>query len=288
MADIAIARDPMVCGPKSGIPIGAGLENVYISIAGIIGAGKTTLATALAKTLALPVHYEPVSDNVYLEDFYQDMSRYGFPLQIYLLNKRFRQQQQIVWEGRGGVQDRTIYEDAIFAKMLRDDGLMEEREYQTYLSLFNNMSNFMRKPNLIVYLDVSPEESYERIRARSRECESGLPLEYLKKLAAAYENFLEDISKIIPVLRVNWAQFHTPESMARQIQQEYEAMRVIRNVDWGVKGETPGHYQLAHAGKLAKGVGPAEEEAEHTAASTPQRARAEDASSPLAAAETPQ
>ena len=97
--------------PKSGIPLASGLENVYISIAGLIGAGKTTLATALAKTLGLPVHYEPVTDNVYLEDFYQDMKRYGFPLQIYLLNKRFRQQQQIVWEGRGGVQDRTIYED---------------------------------------------------------------------------------------------------------------------------------------------------------------------------------
>lgn len=106
--------------PRSGIPIAAGLENVYISIAGLIGAGKTTLAKALAEVLGLPVHYEPVTDNVYLEDFYKDMKRYGFPLQIYLLNKRYRQQQQIVWEGRGGVQDRTIYEDAIFAKMLRE------------------------------------------------------------------------------------------------------------------------------------------------------------------------
>ena len=160
MSDITI--DPNETLQRSGIPIGAGLENVYISIAGLIGAGKTTLATALGDVLKLPVHYEPVTDNVYLEDFYRDMKRYGFPLQIYLLNKRFRQQQQIVWEGRGGVQDRTIYEDAIFAKMLRDDGLMEEREYQTYLSLFNNMSNFMRKPNIIVYLDVTPEESHRR------------------------------------------------------------------------------------------------------------------------------
>lgn len=107
--DIPIADGSLL--PKSGIPIASGLENVYISIAGLIGAGKTTLATALSKTLGLPVHFEPVTDNVYLEDFYKDMKRYGFPLQIYLLNKRFRQQQQIVWEGRGGVQDRTIYED---------------------------------------------------------------------------------------------------------------------------------------------------------------------------------
>ena len=81
----------------------------------LAGAGKTTLATALGDVLGLPVYYEPVSDNAYLEDFYRDMKRYGFPLQIYLLNKRFRQQQQIVWEGRGGVQDRTFARAASFA-----------------------------------------------------------------------------------------------------------------------------------------------------------------------------
>jgi deoxyadenosine kinase len=176
---------------------------------------------------------------VYLEDFYKDMKRYGFPLQIYLLNKRFRQQQQIVWEGRGGVQDRTIYEDAIFAKMLRDDGLMEEREYQTYLSLFNNMSNFMRKPNVIVYLDVTPEQSYERIKMRSRECESSLPLEYLIKLSRAYEDFLEDISQIIPVLRVDWSSFRSAEEMAEQIRVQYAAMRAIKRVDWDPVPATP-------------------------------------------------
>ena len=143
--------------------IAAGLENVYISIAGLIGAGKTTLAAALGKTLGLPVHYEPVSDNVYLEDFYKDMSRYGFPLQIYLLNKRFRQQQQIVWEGRGGVQDRTIYEDAIFAKMLRDDGLMEEREYQTYLSLFNNMCAEGAAPHGPPHVDPHLSSAHPRV-----------------------------------------------------------------------------------------------------------------------------
>lgn len=160
------------------------------------------------------------------------MGRYGFPLQIYLLNSRFRQQQQIVWDGRGGVQDRTIYEDAIFAKMLHDDGLLEHREYQTYLSLFNNMSNFMRKPNVIVYLDVTPEESYERIKMRSRDCESSLPLEYLQKLSKAYEDFLQDISQLIPVLRVNWSSFHSAEEMAQQIQTQYRAMRTIRRIDW--------------------------------------------------------
>eukprot|EP01048_Picozoa_sp_COSAG05_P007950 COSAG05_NODE_581_length_8548_cov_3.360279_6_plen_211_part_00 len=124
------------------------LENVFIGISGMIGAGKSTLAKALAEKLDLPVHYEPVVDNVYLEDFYGDMAKYSFQLQVYLLNRRFKQQQQIVWQGMGGVQDRTIYEDSVFAKMLHDSGHMDDRDYATYLDLFKNMSNFMKKPNI--------------------------------------------------------------------------------------------------------------------------------------------
>merc|ERR1712146_340258 len=103
-------------------------------------------------------------------------------MQIFLLNKRFRQQQQIVWQGSGGVQDRTIYEDSIFARMLRDSGHMDERDFKTYMELFQNMANFMKKPNIIVHLDLTPEESYRRIQLRKRECESGIPVEYLKAL----------------------------------------------------------------------------------------------------------
>jgi deoxyadenosine kinase len=90
------------------------------------------------------------------------------------------------------VQDRTIYEDSVFARMLRNAGLMDERDYQTYVSLFNNMSNFMKKPNIIVHLDVTPEESLRRIRSRSRDCEAGITLEYLQGLYAASVHALQN------------------------------------------------------------------------------------------------
>ena len=206
------------------------MENVFIGISGMIGAGKTTLATALAKELNLPVHYEPVTDNVYLADFYKDMSKYAFPLQIYLLNKRFKQQQQIVWNGRGGVQDRTIYEDTVLAKMLAKSGHMSQRDYETYLSLFSNMSHFMKKPNIIVHLDVSPEQSMDRIKMRSRGCESGMSLDYLKALHQAYEEFISDISRVIPVIKVDYSKFPTAEQMAKAIKVQYAEIANIRHV----------------------------------------------------------
>ena len=227
------------------------MENIFIGICGLIGSGKTSLATSLGEVLNLPVFYEEVIENDYLDDFYKDMGKYSFPLQIYLLNKRFKQHQQIIWQGKGGVQDRTIYEDTIFAKMLMEDGKMDERDYKTYLDLFNNMANFMRKPNIIIFLDVKPEQSLERIKMRARNMESSIKIEYLEKLAKAYENFIKDISKVIPVIRVNWDQFgmglgaaqtdfeqvcsksfYTAEKMAAIIKEEYEKLSIVHNVKW--------------------------------------------------------
>ena len=105
-----------------------GLSEIFIGIAGLIGAGKTTLADALGAHLNLPVYYEPVKDNAYLADFYSDTKKYAFATQIYLLNRRFAQHQEIIWRGGGGVQDRTIYEDAVFAKTLVNQGLMDRRD----------------------------------------------------------------------------------------------------------------------------------------------------------------
>jgi deoxyadenosine kinase len=209
---------------------GGPLGKAFIGIAGIIGAGKTTLATALGQHLGLDVHYEPVIDNEYLADFYRETKRYSFAMQIYLLNRRFQQHQEIIWRGRGGVQDRTIYEDAIFARTLRDMELMEPRDYETYVSLFRNLSNFMCRPNVIIYLDVTPEKSMERIRGRDRVVESGITVDYLTRLYNNYEEFLAEISRLIPVLRVRWDEFWEVERLAEAITREYHRGSFLREV----------------------------------------------------------
>ena len=208
------------------------LQDLFIGIAGMIGAGKSTLATRLGELLDLPVYYEPVDDNEYLADFYRDTAKYAFATQIYLLNRRFQQHQEIIWRGGGGVQDRTIYEDAVFAKMLVRLGLMEDRDFQTYLSLFRHMSNFMCRPSVIIYLDVSPERSMDRIRMRNRDVESGISLDYLKALYLEYEAFIGDISRTVPVIRVDYDRFRSAEEMAGVIEREYLDSVFLRKVTW--------------------------------------------------------
>jgi deoxyadenosine kinase len=206
------------------------LGTMFIGIAGMFVAGKSQLAAALGQHLGIDVHYEPVADNDYLADFYRDTPRYSFAMQVYLLNRRFQQHQEIIWRGRSAVQDRTIYEDSIFAKMLARTGLMEERDSRTYVQLFRHMSNFMCKPSVIVYLDVSPESSYERIRMRSRGVESGIKLEYLAALYDGYQEFVASISKVVPVIRVDYERFATAEEMAEVIRREYLDASFLRQV----------------------------------------------------------
>ena len=208
------------------------LQDLFIGIAGLIGAGKSTLATALGEHMGLPVYYEPVQDNDYLADFYTDTAKYAFSMQIYLLNRRFQQHQEIIWQGGGAIQDRTIYEDSIFAKTLLNLGLMDERDYRTYLNLFKNMSNFMCRPNLIIYLDLKPKTSLERIHMRSRDVESEISLDYLEMLYQEYEIFIEEIARTIPVIRVPWEQFHDADEVAEMIEKEYLQTSFIRSVGW--------------------------------------------------------
>ncbi len=206
------------------------LDTMFIGIAGMIGAGKSTLATALGRHMGLTVYYEPVEDNEYLADFYRDTAKYSFATQIYLLNRRFQQHQEIIWRGEPAIQDRTIYEDAIFAGMLSESGLMDPRDYRTYLQLFKHMSNFMCRPSAIIYLDVTPQRSMERILQRSRDVESTIEMAYLERLYAGYESFVQQISKRIPTIRVSWEKYQDVEVMAGVIRSEYMNSDFLREV----------------------------------------------------------
>jgi deoxyadenosine kinase len=204
------------------------IENPHIAISGLIGAGKSTLADMLAAELNLPVYHERVADNPYLEAFYGDMARHAFGLQISLLNTRFAEQQRIVWSGRGGVQDRSIYEDMVFARSLHAGGLMSQLELNTYETLFRNMSNFMQRPTMLVHLEVAPEVALERIRSRGRPMEAGITLEYLKNLSAEYRRFVVEINHAIPVISIDYSKFLDAKEIVKIIAGEYARLKVVR------------------------------------------------------------
>lgn len=199
----------------------APLVKPYIALSGLIGAGKSTLAAALAELLDVPVQHEAVGENPYLADFYADMETHAFPLQIQLLNDRFREQQKIVWSKKGAVQDRSLYEDVVFARMLAANRKMSWRNLATYMELFDTMTSLMRHPNLIVYLDVEPEEALRRINLRGRPMERGITLEYLRALREQYEVFLSELSRTTRVIRVNYAQFCEPRAIVEAIRREW-------------------------------------------------------------------
>ena len=164
---------------------------MFIGIAGIIGAGKTTLCQRLAGHLGFEAFNEPVDDNPYLEDFYSDMNRWSAMMQLHLLFRRFEQHQRIVWnKEKGAVQDRTIYEDTIFARMLHEAGFIDKRDYETYAGHFNVMKRFLVYPDVLIYLQVSPEVSMQRITERGRNAEGGITLDYMENLHQGYESFI--------------------------------------------------------------------------------------------------
>lgn len=207
-----------------------GSRKIHIALAGLIGAGKSTLAANLGKELGVPVYYEQVAENKYLEDFYRDPKQHGFALQVYLLKERFKQQQRIVWSQEGGIADRSIYEDGVFARMLRDGGMMDARDYETYCDLFAQMSNFMRHPDVLVYLDLSPERSLERIKKRGRHCERTITLEYLRALHTSYTQFIAEISRVIPVIRVDWDEFHDTKRVAAAILACFDDIKGVHDI----------------------------------------------------------
>ena len=163
----------------------------HIAICGNIGSGKTTLAEKLAKHYGWTALFESVDHNPYLRDFYQDMSKWAFHLQIYFLNSRFRQVNQIRQSTRPIIQDRTIYEDAyIFAANLRQNGYMSPRDYESYREIFESMLQFVKPPDLLIYLKADIPKLVEQIEKRGRDFEYAIRIDYLRSLNTHYEEWI--------------------------------------------------------------------------------------------------
>ncbi len=161
---------------------------MHIAVAGNIGSGKTTLTTLLAKHFNWESHFEDADDNPYINDFYEDMQRWSFNMQIYFLNSRFSRIQDIRKSGRNVIQDRTIYEDAyIFAPNLHSMGLLTTRDFENYFSLFNLLNSFVKAPDLLIYLRASVPTLVNQIQKRGRDYENSIRLDYLKRLNERYE-----------------------------------------------------------------------------------------------------
>ena len=194
---------------------------MHVAIAGNIGAGKTTLTKLLAKHYKWDPHYESVDENPYLDDFYGEMERWSFNLQVYFLNSRFRQILELRETGKNIIQDRTIYEDAnIFAPNLHAMGLMTNRDFSNYSSLFELMENLVTPPDLLIYLRANIETLVGQIHKRGRSYENSISIDYLSRLNERYEAWVTKYSKgkilIIDVDNLNFVD--NPEDLASVIE----------------------------------------------------------------------
>jgi deoxyadenosine/deoxycytidine kinase len=183
----------------------------HIAIAGNIGAGKTTLTTMLAKHYSWVPHFEDIEHNPYLVDFYDDMHRWSFNLQIYFLNSRLRQLADIRSGNKSIIQDRTIYEDAyIFAPNLYEMGLMTKRDFENYSSFFQTLKKMVDPPDLLIYLKASIPKLVDQIQKRGREYEENIRLDYLKRLNEFYNKWIDKYTDgpllVIDIDNLNFAE----------------------------------------------------------------------------------
>jgi len=168
------------------------IKNKYIAVAGNIGAGKSSLTALLGKNFGWKTFFESVDDNPYLSDFYEDMRRWSFNLQIYFLSSRFRHQKEMLESDASLIQDRTIYEDVeIFAKNLHNMNLMSDRDFKNYSALFEQMSYYLRPPDLLIYLRAEVPTLVRQIQSRGRDYENTIRIEYLESLNKLYEDWVD-------------------------------------------------------------------------------------------------
>lgn len=179
----------------------------FISMLGIIGSGKTSLAEEISKKTGLSLFREKVEDNPLLPPFYENMDRFSWPLQISLLNDRSRQQQKLAQSETGSIQDRSIYEDAIFVRTFQKQGTWSEYEVSVYNEMAAHVLQYLKKPDVIIFLDVPAEVALQRIRKRGREMEKNIDIEYLTALRDQYLEWVHQHQNTLPILTVKWEFF---------------------------------------------------------------------------------
>lgn len=190
---------------------------MHIAIAGNIGSGKTTLTKMLAKRYGWTPRFEPVDNNPYLDDFYHDMNRWSFNLQVYFLNKRFKEVVEISQSDENIIQDRTIYEDAkIFAPNLHDQGYMSDRDFENYSDLFDLMMSLVKLPQLMIYIRSSIPTLVKHIEKRGRSFEKSIRIDYLTGLQQRYEDWIKNYKGELIIIDGDKLSFEdTPEDFRK-------------------------------------------------------------------------
>jgi deoxyadenosine/deoxycytidine kinase len=207
------------------------VQRYFVAVAGNIGVGKTYLTRWLGKRLGWEVFYEPVVDNPYLDDFYGDMPRWSFHLQVFFLSKRFEMHRKMTDNMLSCVQDRTIYEDAeVFARTLYETGAMDQRDFDNYIALFECMTSYLQAPNAIIYLRADVDTLLQRIGRRGRDCEKNIERDYLERLNAAYDDWA---ARSAPDLRFVVVETDGLE----RVEEHPEIEKLVRQIEAGLPPE---------------------------------------------------
>lgn len=206
------------------------LSGAFVGVAGLVGAGKSTLAGELGRRLQLDVHFGPAIDDELRDALLSEPERHSFAVQVDLLNQRFKQHQEISWSGRGGIQDRTLLEDLAYTRVLFDQGVLGRREHDIYMDLYHSMSRAMARPDLIVFLEVSPETAKQRILGRMRGRQVEISLAFLGALRDSYEVLVREVSRTVPVIRVPYDRFWSPDVLVHALCDGYAQMGCLRDL----------------------------------------------------------
>ena len=208
-------------------------KKLFIAIAGNIGVGKTTLTRLISAKMGWRAYYEKVIDNPYLSDFYEDMNRWSFHLQIFFLSNRFKSQKEINEWPNSCIQDRSIYEDVeIFARTLYENHKMSKVDYENYRALFEVMMEYLRKPDLIIYLQAPLQSLIDRILNRGRDYEQTIDKAYLEQLNQAYDRWIDEAEeKNLKVLRLDTTNINFEQNSA-ELEKIVAYIREMENQEW--------------------------------------------------------